>query len=165
MSQLRRITTEYVDTEDRLRITGSLDGDAAVEIWITFRFVQRLLPPLFQWLEKQGGDLPRMEALQSFAQQKATAQMTREAPVRAGENSRSWLVTSVDLQRGNEAVRLNFKGKDGSQAALTMTPKMLRQWLAIVHAAYRKAGWPRDAWPEWMEDSVAPRAPQGVVLH
>ena len=50
---LRRITTEYIEIEDRLRISGEIADAEAVVIWLTQRLLLRLLPLLLQWLDQQ----------------------------------------------------------------------------------------------------------------
>ena len=37
---LDRITTEYIDTEDRIRLSGQYAGGPAVVIWLTQRLIQ-----------------------------------------------------------------------------------------------------------------------------
>ena len=71
MPTFERITTQYIDFEDRIRLAGEVGNAAPVVIWLTRRLLQRLLPALLQWLERQGADKQRAEVLQSFAQQAA----------------------------------------------------------------------------------------------
>ncbi|MBC7859879.1 MAG: hypothetical protein H7Z39_14125, partial [Burkholderiaceae bacterium] len=80
MSALQRITTEYVGVEDRIRLSGRDDADDAgdgrtVVIWITQRLLQRLLPVLVEWLERQDGATLRADIARSFAQQAARAEL------------------------------------------------------------------------------------------
>jgi len=39
---LDRITTKYIDTEDRLRLSGQYADGAAVVIWLTRRLTQQI---------------------------------------------------------------------------------------------------------------------------
>ena len=48
MHQLQRVTTEYVDSEDRIRISGSCVDDGLVQLWLTRRLMDRLLPMVLQ---------------------------------------------------------------------------------------------------------------------
>ena len=50
--ELQRITTTYVDVEDRLRLTGVLANGTVVQLWLTQRLLGRLVPPLTSWLER-----------------------------------------------------------------------------------------------------------------
>jgi hypothetical protein len=64
-----------------------------------------------------------------------------------------WLVREVDLTPGAQGVGLRFRGEHTHQVVeLGMPPLLLRQWLGIVHGQYRRAQWPLDAWPDWMND-------------
>lgn len=170
--KLQRITTQYIEVEDRIRLTGQVGQGQTVVLWLAQRLLQRLVPHLCQWLEKQipvkPQQLPlRAQVQQSFAQQKATAEIERQAPVRAEAVSRAWLVCSVDLKSGSNGVQLWFKGaKDDEVVSLGMQPKFLRQWLGILHDQYRVASWPMIVWPVWMEESRPARHPnQVMVLH
>lgn len=171
MNRLERITTVYVATEDRLRLTGELANAEVQTIWLTQRLLARLVPLLTQWLEGQnqaapGPDNLRTELLQTFAQQAARADTAVQSPVRAPEASPVWLAEAVDINRGSSALTLTFRNGDAHSASLTMAPKALRQWLAIVFdACAGSAQWRAVAWPVWLRDSAAAAPPQGQVLH
>lgn len=166
MQSLQRITTEYIVHEDRVRLSGEVEKNAApVVVWLTQRLLQRLLPALLQWLDRQGAATPRAEILQSFAQQAARAELAPQAPVRAGAGSTVWLALSVDIAQTEQAVSLTFRGADGQEATLKLEAKPLRQWLSILHDVYIKAEWPLEVWPEWLRESVIPARQQAVVLH
>jgi len=165
MTKLQRITTEYIDVEDRIRLSGRVENASPIVIWVTYRLLQRLVPPLLRWLERQGADLPRAEVLQSFAQHAARAAVVPQAPVRATVDSAAWLARSVDLTQFDQAVRLTFRGAEGQEATMLLAAKLLRQWLGIIHDGYVKAAWPLDVWPEWLRESSPPTNPQPLVLH
>ena len=88
--KLQRITTEYIDREDRIRLTGELAAGTVVVLWLTQRLVNRLVPHLTAWLDRQvtpASNIPSVQArhqdiVQSFAQQAARVQLAPEAPVR-----------------------------------------------------------------------------------
>lgn len=164
---LERITTQYVDSQDRVRLAGvSGNSNAApVVIWLTQRLLQRLLPVLFQWLQRQDNTLPLADVFHGFAQQAAQAELTPQAPVQAEAASRAWLVLSVDISCSNESVGLIFRGADGESATLTLATKPLRQWLGILHEAYRQAQWPLQGWPEWLQASEDPMQQRPALLH
>jgi len=167
MTKLERLTTEYIDVEDRIRLSGLVENTSPIVIWVTFRLLQRLVPPLLQWLERQGpgADLPRADVLQSFAQHAARAEVVPQAPVRATPDSAAWLARSVDFTKFDQAVRLTFRGAEGQEAAMVLAPKLLRQWLGIIHDGYIKAAWPLDVWPGWLRESSPPKDPKMLVLH
>ena len=165
MPTFERITTEYIELEDRLRLAGEVENAAPVVMWLTQRLLQRLLPALLQWLEHQGGDMPRAEVLQSFAQQAARSELTPQAPVRVAAGCAAWLAQSVDITRSEQIISLTFRGAGDQDATLILAAKPLRQWLSIVHDAYLKAAWPLNVWPDWIRESTLAAGQQSVVLH
>lgn len=68
---LHRITTEYVEAEDRVRIVGEVEAAETVVLWLTRRLLDRLIPHLTLWLERRQGDVLRADLLLSFAHQAA----------------------------------------------------------------------------------------------
>lgn len=163
---LQRVTTEYVEAEDRLRLCGECEDGTAVVVWLTQRLLQRLLPMLFAWLERQGDDMPRADVLLGFAQQAALAELAPQLPVQAVSGSAAWLAQAVDVVRTAEAVGLTFKGgEDGEAVALALAAKPLRQWLGIVQQACGKAGWPTAMWPQWMCENAPAALPPAATLH
>ena len=78
--------------------------------------------------------------------------------------SQARLAVPVDISKMAKIVQLIFKGTEYQQVLLVFRPKLLRQWLGIVHAVYCKAGWSLAAWPDWLLDSAGPNA-LPVMLH
>ncbi|WP_280188475.1 hypothetical protein [Delftia sp. PS-11] len=166
---LQRLTTAYVEEEDRLRISGE-DGEGRTQVlWLTQRLLGRLVPHLCGWLEQQApvleGDgavhapaagesgLARQMA-QGFAQQAAQAQLAAQAPEPVAASVAGWLVNGVDMHATAQGVHLVLRGgqagQGGPEAAMALNAQALRQWLGIVHGQYVKAGWPLALWPAWM---------------
>lgn len=171
MHRLERISTVYVATEDRLRLTGEVANAEVQTIWLTQRLLMRLLPLLTHWLEAQNRpnqelDTQRTELLQTFAQQAARADTALQSPVRASAKSPTWLAESVDVARGPDVLTLSFRGPDAHSAKLTMAPKPLRQWLAIIYdACVVGAQWQTMPWPTWLSESATAAPAQSKVLH
>lgn len=166
MSSLQRLTTEYVETEDRIRITGELSNSAddaptapTVVLWLTQRLLNRLLPHLFSWLQQH--DSPPSwgdEAVQGFAQQAAVAALQAQAaePVCSAAQSPSWLVHSLQLSSTPEQLQLHFPTatqQPTERISLTLAAQPLRQWLYIVYDLYVRAGWPVALWPQWLVET------------
>ena len=174
MNVLTRVTTEFIDIEDRIRISGEqLDGDTDV-LWLTQRLMNRLTAHLCQWLERQltlASAAPAVQAaqqdvMQGFAQQAARAHLPSQPPVRACASNTGWRVDSIDVTQANGAVVLTFKGEGARQTQLTLPAQALRQWLGIVYQQYQRGGWPMDVWPPWMEaGSPVSGEPRAVVMH
>jgi len=168
MIELQRVTTEYSETEDRLRLAGEAGAEAGstVVLWLTQRLLNRLVPHLCQWLEQQSGHVPLAEVRQEFAQQLARAELEPQAPVQAATPTREALLHSVDLRSTNAAMGLVFKDAAGnSVASLRLEAKPLRQWLNIVYDQYRKAQWPTTVWPAWVAEATPTPMPARAVLH
>jgi len=171
MSELQRFTTEYVELEDRIRLSGETAPGEAEVLWLTQRLIGRLVPHLCAWLERQGGlgavpeDPSVADALQGFALQAALQSLSPQPPVQPETARRNWLVHAVDVTAGEEALRLAFRGAEAARVELTLQPQALRQWLGILHAQCRGAEWPLEAWPSWLSGPIAGGAPHVQMLH
>ena len=164
-NKLERITTEYVDLEDRVRLTGEIGNDEHEVIWLTQRLIRRLVAELVEWLERCDDDAMHAEALHDFAQQAAWAAMTPQAPIRPGDTCRTWLARSIEMASSDQIVQLTFKGPDDQGASLTLNDRSLRQWLNVLQGTYIKAGWSLDGWPDWIRDGIRPVHSPVAVLH
>ena len=172
MINLQRITTEYVEVEDRIRLSGESEDDQTIALWLTQRLLAQVISHLLGLIEKQSTvpgktddtRAPASSLMQGFAQQAAEAELAPEQPVQTISSSLSWLIQEVDIALSGEgALVLVFKrdigaiaGQDDARmATLTVESKQLRQWLGIVHAQWQRAGWPLAIWPTWMDESPA----------
>lgn len=169
---LKKITTEYIDREDRLRITAQADGDATVVLWFSQRLLVRLVPHITRWLEKQsrvtGVDSAlSTDAVRDFAaecaQQTAREGLVPQQRVSADTARSAWLVHTVDVSESPTEMRLTFKGDGDQRAVLVLAPTPLHQWLGIVHDQFRVAEWSRDVWPRWMGEGGGTGRPAGLV--
>ena len=172
MVNLQRITTEYVEVEDRIRISGEDEQAQTVVLWLTQRLLSQVILHLLGLIEKQSPTLDRAEStpaassslMQGFAQQAAEAELRPELPVKTESSSQSWLIREVDISLSPEgALLLVFKRDlgsveqqtEGGKARVTVEAKQLRQWLAIVRAQWQRAAWPSTLWPTWMDELPA----------
>ena len=81
MTILQRITTEYIESEDRIRLTAITDAEETLILWTTQRLLIRLVAHFLEWLEKEAPEVSRSSAidtgaksaLQGMAQQSAVA--------------------------------------------------------------------------------------------
>lgn len=158
---LQKITTEYVEHEDRVRLAGDQGGQDAVIIWLTQRLLQRLVPVLLEHLGLSAVSAQETDILQSFAQQAALAELHHESPVQAEVGSLVYLPSKVDIRKTSELVRLEFSCEQSPPVIFELGATTLRQWLAILHGQYIRAGWPLDVWPEWI--SAQQNARGGVL--
>jgi hypothetical protein len=133
-----------------------VEGAKPMVLWLTQRITQRMLPLLLQWLDNQSNAPLRREIVHTFEQQAAKAEIKPEAAVPAEAAGETWLVRTVNVATGPEAVVLTFGADEANGARLTLTPLLLRQWLAIVHAGWVVAEWPLSHWPEWIQKEATP---------
>ena len=164
---LKRVTTEMHELEDRLQLVGELESGEPVVFWLTQRLVKRLVPHLLSWLQPAApgvtaaASVPdyHTDAIQSFAQQAAVAQLPEQPPVQAAQQDSTLLIDSIDVVRTPEIIALTFKVGE-LKATLLMAQQPLRQWLAILHDQCRKGEWALDIWPDWIIDSAPSESQQ-----
>lgn len=164
--ELKRITTEMHDLEDRLQLVGEVESGEPVVLWLTQRLLKRLVPHLLGWLQPVApvGKATAVadyhtSAVQSFAQQAAIAQLPEQPAVQATQQNSAWLIETIDVARTPEIIALTFKSGE-QKATLLMAAQPLRQWLAILHDQCHKGEWVLDIWPEWILDSMPADAPK-----
>jgi hypothetical protein len=168
VANLKRMTTEYDEKEDRVRITGEADDGQALVMWITNRLGRRAVPGIVRWLDKDvppsGVPLPgKGNALQSFAQEAAVASLNPQKPVAASPNAKKWLIQSIDIAATGRHMTLTFHGPPDQSAVIRFDATQLRQWLAILHRGWTQADWSPLVWPDWIKREDAPH--QDTVIH
>lgn len=161
---LQRVTTQFVEAEDRIRLSGEAQGGEVVVWWLTQRLMERLLPLLFQWLQGRDSGAAWAEVAQAFALQAAQAALAPQQPVNPMPQHNGLLVEAVDLSHNESAMTLTFRCADG-RSTLHLEAQPMRQWLSIVYQQWQVAGWRTDVWPKWMQESVAPGDAQPAMLH
>lgn len=190
--QLQKFTTEFIPEEDRLRLSCVLEDGQQVVLWLTQRLLQRLVPHLCNWLEKQPIAVavpasPQALVLQpllvhQMAQQVAQVALSeqKQTPVQAPSSVWSGVVVRVQLEmhaaQSNPAgpagpparLQLNLQVSEQARFHIVFASHTLRQWLAIVYRHYQSAQWPLAMWPQWLPgaagDADAIR-PSTDVLH
>lgn len=162
-----RLTTEYVQDEDRLRLNLEDAQQERVTLWLTQRLLNRVIPALVKVLEEETSGTPQAQEVQAFTQEKAQLRAQRaishEQPIPEAEES--WLVTRVDLTPASRAIALVFWDNAGHSARLEMPRTAMRQWLSIVHELYVRAEWGRDKWPDWLAPLSNTPAKESSKLH
>jgi hypothetical protein len=166
MLLMHKMTSEFVEDEDRMRLTGELKEGGTVVIWLTQRLLTRLLPHLFKWLETQSGNNLPAELVLSFAQQAARAELSPEPPVKSDQNTQMWLAHAVDIMAEPAGLRLRFRSLQQEQAGVSLQPQQLQQWFSILHELWQRAEWPTNLWPEWIVSSDQTKASKlRIPLH
>ncbi|MEI6803496.1 MAG: hypothetical protein WCK83_10060 [Burkholderiales bacterium] len=162
---LLRITTDYVDFQDRIRLRCEVEEGSSLDIWLTQRLLARLVPALCNTLLTPARDDAYAEVMQAFAQQSAVSSLVPQAPVQSVQSGPSWLAHVIDLNVEPEGTRIKFRGEGSHAATVIMEGMHLRQWLAILHNVASAAQWQLDVWPTWLHESAIPPANTGAVLH
>ena len=164
---LTRITTEFSQAEDRIRIAGLTEGEQPVVIWLTRRMLGVLLPVLLQHLEGQFSEAPdeHRDVLQEFAQQAAREALGGVAPVAASQQDGSLLATTVDVTTLQDGIALTFRNAEEGGYRLPLSGEALRQWVHILFETDRKAGWHLPQWPGWMATGSTSAASHPLAIH
>ncbi len=165
MQELQRVTSAYIDAEDRMRLTGELGSGETLEVWLSQRLLVRLLPHLTLWLEQRGSTAFPVEIEQALEQHAATENLGAEAPVQHTGQGKSWLAQAVDMSAGDHAMRLAFRCDGEAPVTLTLSVQALRQWLTILRALWLQAEWGMGVWPEWMGDATSGSRLNARLLH
>ena len=163
MITLQRITSEYIEPEDRIRLVAITDAEKTLILWLTQRLLIRLIAHFLGWLEKEAPEVARSSAignetksaLQEMAQHSAAAKLPEQSAVTANSDS-ALLVKEIDIKMSEEVVLLVFKCDEAWKAELSFTVQQLRQWLGMIHRLWRLAEWPVSIWPDWMDDNQQP---------
>jgi len=162
MTILQRITTEYIEAEDRVRLSGASPSGEAVSLWITQRLLSRLLKVILNWTAE--GDNGHQAIKNAFAQQAARADLKLQLSVPAQPSA--VLVNAIDISQTVEALTMVFRGAEDVVGQLTLQRSDVRQWLNILHDTWCRAEWPQDLWPDWMSLSQGgPAVVTQVTLH
>ncbi len=153
MQEITRITTQYVEDEDRIRLCGETAEAETTVLWLPQRLLNRLIPALCQKLGPGPHSDRKAEALNAFEQMAAVQSLAPLPVVKPAAHASSHTIRVVTIVPGAVAIRLLLKNNEASDCAavsMTLRHEELRQWLAILHNQYVKAGWPTEIWPEWL---------------
>ena len=158
--ELKRITTVYVDKEDRIGLIGVAESGQHHRLWLTQRLLTQLIERLLLWLPQNP------EEIQQIAQQIAQAKREPELAVVASSDCSNWLVQEISLNSAAGVIGLQFKSdRDQHLVTVRFNEVRLRQWLDIVFSQYQYAGWLGVAWPGWLSTKVELGLPEGVAVH
>lgn len=170
-THLERVTTEYDAAEDRIRLSATTSAGETVTLWLTQRMMSQIIAHLITWLEdsepqpqaKKAQPAQVQPAVQSFAQQTATATQRSTPPVQAAPQSRAWLVKEMNIRRRKDVVGLLFGRPGGGVEQFILDRTYLRQWLNILYRKWQTAAWPMQIWPDWIRQAAAKSDQEGAV--
>ena len=173
MSSLKRITIEYDEREDRIRLAGITQSNKTVTMWFTMRLMSRLIIHCLGLLET-GSLEPKKtlkenqkpkESIQNFVQKSAEEQITKQPPVKVSADSPDHLIIEIDVKNTGRGLSIIFKGESDSIHDIFFNGEQLRQWLAMLHVVWQKAEWPETIWPDWMEKDHSQPSPGEISVH
>lgn len=162
IKKLHRITSEYIEAEDRIRLAGLTEKNETLALWFTMRLASRLVTHCVSLLAKHSPEIKKTgpsdklskQNIQSFVQQSAEQQIIEEPSVKVEHNSTSFLVKEIDVKPTSQGLVMIFKDDQTPHYELFLEIQQLRQWLRMLYVIWRKAEWPRNIWPDWMEKST-----------
>lgn len=158
MQKLLRITTKYMEVEDRVRMNAECSDGDYISLWLTQRLLIRLAKNCIEFLDKQPLEVHKIPAAderlhpeaQSIMQQSATTGSQNQEAVVVKNNSQSYFIREIDIKHSSEGIVLVFRETEDKQAMLILNFEQLRRWLNIVCSIWRKADWPMEIWPDWV---------------
>ena len=173
MSSLKRITTEYNEREDRIRLAGFTDNNQTVSLWLTMRLMSRLINHCIKLLEKNTPETIEIppaneqsrKSIQNFVQQSAEQQLVEETAVKVTKNSPKYLAAEIDVKSDHAGVTIIFKGEFSSNYSVYLNNQQLRQWLGMLHMIWQKAEWSTLIWPDWMSSSSLEATSSATSIH
>lgn len=172
MAVLSRVSCDYDPNEDRMRFSAETESGQHQVLWCTHRLLNRLLPHLIAWLEKQAGPAESpgrthepadRGTRQGFAQETAAARIKPQTPVQADSNQATHLIREIDIKTNKLGVVLIFK-HDAEADSLSLQSEQLRQWLIIMYRIWQHTEWPDEIWPAWIA-GLGDQAGSATELH
>ena len=177
-----RATLAYNQTQDRISLTCALKNEECVVLWLTARLATQLVPHLCQAViqvpdthlsngdpavtdddEPTSAKAPDRDKAPVAGSARARAP---QAPVVAGADSATWVVTAIDLTNGPMLVQLGFRDDQGhAPVLLSLEHTQLAEWSEGLKRCYTQAGWPMDCWHMPAGASPQSHATRRVALH
>ncbi len=170
MQSLKKVTSEFVEAEDRFRLSALTTEDKAVAFWLTQRLLTRLVSHLSKQLEMGSsrlGNKPKAQEdnnsdrdieanHESFAAQSAVKIEKKFKPI---------LITEVDVKIGKSGLTLVLKSDNKSCASVYFSLSELKQWLEILYTLWHRAGWPISLWPQQLRNSTSIKEVSTNTIH
>lgn len=143
-----RITTQFIEQEDRIRLNAEMVSLPAQSLMLTRRLLRRFLPHALKWLEQ------KPLSTQITAQIEAAHSVRVQPPVKP-ENAVVSLVHEITLQTDETKFVIVFRTNELPPSVLTLTASELRVWLHILHQQCLRAEWNDLPWPNWFSQAQA----------
>jgi hypothetical protein len=166
---LHKFTTQYIDIEDRIRVSGvTIEGDT-LSLWLTHRLLTQLVPTLCHCIERHSSigqlqpDSPtpparlalQQQVIQEFEQQAASSNIKPANRVQTSAESPMLLIDEATVELTPSGVNIQLGCSPKNQiVCIAFQPDTLRQWIGILFNAYSQSRWTKDIWPNWLKSPV-----------
>lgn len=162
--EIHWFVTAYVVAEDRLRFSCTMKSGGTDVFWLTQRLANALTKSLLDWLDKTVEDDGFPDLAHRMAQRSAAASKPKP-PSGSIPDAPGWLVDSVNIKGAGKGLLLTFRDNGERAVCVRFAAQHLRRWLKVLHAQYRRSGWPMDLWPDWVADAegITPSVQSGLL--
>lgn len=185
-SEIHRFTTEYVVSEDRIRILVETEHNQIRIMWLTRRLMSRMVPELIKYLNKVAPTFAsnmeeqasavlqpttgtrRSDNAQRQRQLDALSQIEPQTPVQPKTRDQvvcEELITCLQVQMGHNGLLLSLIADQTVVQKIPFSQDSLRQWIAVLHLKFRRAEWSDDVWPTWITAEGWNQGPDALRLN
>jgi predicted nucleic acid-binding protein len=162
-SNVNRFSSEFVLNEDRIRILVERKNGDVLALWLTRRFLNKLIPLLLNkvstTIAQNAQARAKSKAVQKFMQTSAVSGIKLQESVRQPSPEikqvyNNHLITSVELMSAKRFITLCFKVKEDEKQKIRFSEVSLRQWLNILYKQYIIGCWTESFWPCWIDEGL-----------
>ena len=171
MQSLKKVTSEFIESEDRFRLSALTNEDEVVAFWLTQRLLTRLVAHLSEQIEINSSQLSNAPADKKADYSDSDRQISNREPlasqsaVKIKESVTPILITEVDVKLGKGDLALVLKSGKKSCASISFSPSELKQWLEILYTLWHRAGWPISLWPERLTNNNSIKEVSKDTIH
>jgi hypothetical protein len=151
MPELKKVTLRFDPAEDRICMMAEPRDNKPILFWLTMRICRQLVPLLCGHLERTTPKKPVIshEIQLSCMQREAEWKFQSSKPVEMAGDSSMVTPSRIDYTFDGEVTALSFPVEGAQNVDLKLSLLELRQFLALLHRLFQRAGWPMDVWPAW----------------
>jgi len=171
MQSLKKVTSEFIETEDRFRLSALTNEDEVLAFWLTQRLLTRLVAHLSEQIEINSSQLSNAPADKKADYSDSDRQISNresfaeQSAVKIEKNIKPVLITEVDVQFGKNDLTLVLKSSNKSCASISFSLSELKQWLEILYTLWHRASWPISLWPQKLIDNSSIKQVSTNTIH
>jgi len=150
-----KITQLYDPVQDRLRLNLESNNGLSISVWLTQRLLNSVVLHVTKLIDasltEKVGELTSNSS-QAFQQSIAMSNLKKQPPVQAVDIIEMGLITAINITRKKEknVYEIIFSWDATGKARMVVDEIKLRQWLAVIYNAVKRAEWPLSCWPQWI---------------